>query len=39
MPSAMTTFSIAMGTLTTLALGVVPSSLLDLADRASQFVR
>ena len=38
-PSAMTTFSIAIGTLTTLALGVVPSSLLDLADRASQFVR
>jgi NADH-quinone oxidoreductase subunit N len=39
MPSAMTTFSIAIGTLTTLALGVVPASLLDLADRASQFVR
>ncbi|GAA2164494.1 NADH dehydrogenase subunit N [Humibacillus xanthopallidus] len=38
-PSAMTTFSIAIGTLTTLALGVVPASLLDLADRASQFVR
>jgi NADH-quinone oxidoreductase subunit N len=39
MPSAMTTFSIAIGTLTTLALGIVPASLLDLADRASQFVR
>ena len=39
MPSAMTTFSIAVGTLTTLALGIVPASLLDLADRASQFVR
>jgi NADH-quinone oxidoreductase subunit N len=39
MPSPMTTFSIAIGTLTTLALGVVPASLLDLADRASQFVR
>ncbi len=38
-PSAATTFSIAMGTLITLALGVVPASLLDLADRASQFVR
>jgi NADH-quinone oxidoreductase subunit N len=38
-PSAMTTFSIAIGTLVTLALGVVPASLLDLADRASQFVR
>ncbi|XKF81938.1 NADH-quinone oxidoreductase subunit NuoN [Humibacillus xanthopallidus] len=39
MPSAMTTFSIAVGTLITLALGVLPASLLDLADRASQFVR
>jgi NADH-quinone oxidoreductase subunit N len=38
-PSAMTTFSIAIGTLTTLALGVVPASVLALADRASQFVR
>ena len=38
-PSAMTTFSIAVGALTTLALGIVPASLLDLADRASQFVR
>ncbi|HET8595715.1 MAG TPA: proton-conducting transporter membrane subunit, partial [Intrasporangium sp.] len=38
-PSVGTTFSIAVGTLITLALGIVPSSLLDLADRASQFVR
>jgi NADH-quinone oxidoreductase subunit N len=39
LPSAATTFSIAVGSLVTLALGIVPSSLLDLADRASQFVR
>lgn len=38
-PSAATTFSISIGTLITLALGVVPASLLNLADRASQFVR
>jgi NADH-quinone oxidoreductase subunit N len=38
-PSVSTTFSIAIGTLVTLALGVLPSALLDLADRASQFVR
>ncbi|MDN5794640.1 MAG: NADH-quinone oxidoreductase subunit NuoN [Intrasporangium sp.] len=38
-PSAAMTFSIAIGTLVTLALGIVPASLLDLADRASQFVR
>jgi NADH-quinone oxidoreductase subunit N len=38
-PSMPTTFSIAVGTLVTLALGVLPSALLDLADRASQFVR
>ncbi len=38
-PSVTTTFSIAVGTLVTLALGVLPSALLDLADRASQFVR
>jgi len=38
-PSVSTTFSIAIGTLITLALGVLPSALLDLADRASQFVR
>ncbi|MGN6752617.1 MAG: NADH-quinone oxidoreductase subunit NuoN [Intrasporangium sp.] len=38
-PSVGTTFSIAIGALITLALGIVPSSLLDLADRASQFVR
>jgi NADH-quinone oxidoreductase subunit N len=39
LPSAATTFSIAVGSLVTLALGIVPSALLDLADRASQFVR
>jgi len=38
-PSVTTTFSIAIGTLVTLVLGVLPASLLDLADRASQFVR
>ncbi len=38
-PSVTTTFAIAIGTVITLALGVVPSALLDLADRASQFVR
>lgn len=38
-PSVSTTFSISIGTLVTLALGVLPSALLDLADRASQFVR
>ncbi|MEO6997805.1 MAG: NADH-quinone oxidoreductase subunit NuoN [Terracoccus sp.] len=38
-PSVTTTFSIAIGTVITLALGIVPSALLDLADRASQFVR
>lgn len=38
-PSVSTTFSIAIGTMITLALGVLPSALLDLADRASQFVR
>ena len=38
-PSVSTTFSIAIGTLVTLALGVLPSALLDLADRASQFIR
>ncbi|MDV3220704.1 NADH-quinone oxidoreductase subunit NuoN [Intrasporangium sp.] len=38
-PSVGTTFSIAVGTMVTLALGVLPSALLDLADRASQFVR
>ena len=38
-PSIGTTFSIAVGTMITLALGVLPSALLDLTDRASQFVR
>ncbi|RKT78875.1 NADH dehydrogenase subunit N [Terracoccus luteus] len=38
-PSVTTTFSIAIGTMITLALGVLPSALLDLADRASLFVR
>lgn len=38
-PSAATTFSIAIGAMVTLALGVLPSSLLDLTDRASQFLR
>jgi NADH-quinone oxidoreductase subunit N len=38
-PSVTTTFSIAIGTLVTLVLGILPASLLDLADRASQFVR
>ncbi len=38
-PSVATTFSIAIGTMITLALGIVPSALLDLADRASLFVR
>jgi NADH-quinone oxidoreductase subunit N len=38
-PSVTTTFSIAIGALVTLVLGVLPASLLDLADRASQFVR
>jgi NADH-quinone oxidoreductase subunit N len=38
-PSVATTFSIAIGTMVTLALGVVPSALLDLTDRASQFIR
>lgn len=38
-PSVGTTFAIAVGTMITLALGVLPSALLDLADRASQFVR
>lgn len=38
-PSVSTTFSIAVGTMITLALGVLPSALLDLADRASLFIR
>ncbi len=38
-PSAVTTFAIATGTMITLALGVLPSALLDLADRASVFIR
>ncbi len=38
-PSVATTFAIAVGTMVTLALGVLPSALLDLADQASQFVR
>ncbi|HET7398813.1 MAG TPA: NADH-quinone oxidoreductase subunit NuoN [Intrasporangium sp.] len=38
-PSPVTTFSIAIGTMVTLALGVLPSALLDLSDRASQFIR
>jgi NADH-quinone oxidoreductase subunit N len=38
-PSVTTTFSIAIGTLVTLALGILPSALLDLASQASQFVR
>jgi NADH-quinone oxidoreductase subunit N len=38
-PSVATTFSIAIGTMITLALGILPSALLDLTDRASQFIR
>lgn len=38
-PSAATTFAIAVGTLVTVVLGVAPSTLLDLAERCSQFVR
>ncbi|MDN5790115.1 MAG: NADH-quinone oxidoreductase subunit NuoN [Micrococcales bacterium] len=38
-PSAVTTFSIAIGTMVTLALGVLPAALLDLADRSSVFIR
>ena len=38
-PSPSTTFSIAIGTMVTVALGVLPSALLDLTDRASQFIR
>jgi NADH-quinone oxidoreductase subunit N len=38
-PTVPTTFSIAVGTMITLALGVLPSALLDLADRSSLFVR
>jgi NADH-quinone oxidoreductase subunit N len=37
-PSVATTFSIAIGAMVTLALGVLPSSLLDLADSASKFL-
>lgn len=38
-PSALTTFAIAIGTLVTLVLGVAPATLLDLAERSSQFLR
>jgi len=38
-PSALTTFAVAIGTLVTLLLGVAPSTLLDLAERCSQFLR
>ncbi|HEU5144212.1 MAG TPA: NADH-quinone oxidoreductase subunit NuoN [Dermatophilaceae bacterium] len=38
-PSPATTFSIAIGAMVTLALGVLPSALLDLADNASKFIR
>lgn len=38
-PSVGTTFAIAIGTMVTLALGIVPSALLQLTDNASQFIR
>ena len=38
-PSIASTFAIAVGALGTLVLGVVPGPILDLAGRASQFVR
>ena len=38
-PSSTTTFAIAIGVLATLALGVVPSALLDLANSSSLFIR
>lgn len=38
-PSVGTTFAIAVGTMVTLALGVLPSALLSLAGEASQFIR
>jgi NADH-quinone oxidoreductase subunit N len=38
-PSAMTTAAIALGTLVTIALGVVPGPVLELAARSSEFIR
>ncbi len=38
-PSALTTFAIAIGTLVTIVLGIVPGTLLDLVERCSQFIR
>ena len=38
-PSAMTTAAVALGTLVTIALGVVPGPVLELATRSSEFIR
>jgi NADH-quinone oxidoreductase subunit N len=38
-PSAMTTAAVTLGTLVTIALGVVPGPVLELATRSSEFIR
>jgi len=38
-PSVLTTISVALGVAVTVVLGVAPSPVLDLTERASQFIR